>query len=45
MSLARGIAIGTIDAPLAAANLAVILAWCSAGLFAAFRTFPRRLVQ
>ena len=27
------------------ANLAVILAWCAAGLFAAFRTFPRRLVQ
>ena len=45
VSLARGIAIGTIDPPLAAANLAVILAWCAAGLYAAFHTFPRRLVQ
>ena len=45
VSLARGIAIGTIDAPLALYNLAVLVAYCAVGLLAASRTFPRRLVQ
>jgi len=45
VSLARGIAIGTIDAPLALANLGFLFAYCAVGLFAAMRTFPRRLVQ
>jgi lipooligosaccharide transport system permease protein len=45
VSLARGIAIGYLDAPLAAYNLAVLAAYCAAGLYAASVTFPRRLVQ
>ena len=45
VSLARGIAIGNIDAPLALYNLGVLFVYCAVGLVAASRTFPRRLVQ
>ncbi len=45
VSLARGIAVGGIDAPLAIANMAVLVGYCALGLMVALRTFPRRLVQ
>lgn len=45
VSLARGLALGTLDAPLALANLAVLCAWIAVGVGAALVTFQRRLVQ
>jgi lipooligosaccharide transport system permease protein len=45
VALARGIALGALDAPLAAYNLTVLAVYCAVGLYAATVTFPRRLVQ
>jgi lipooligosaccharide transport system permease protein len=45
VSLARGIALGSLDPMLALWNLVVLLAYCAVGVSAALVTFRRRLVQ
>lgn len=45
VALARGLALGHLDVPLAAWNLGVLVVYCVVGMAAASVTFPRRLVQ